>query len=203
MKGARRKSLLPLLSVGVVALLLVGFSLYGINRAEARDFYGTPLNEPVTVPATPLTAADGARVTLPDTWRGDVVLLYFGFTSCPDVCPLTLGRLAKIYEDLGKPEGVQVVMVTVDPEHDTPERTQSYAGAFDPSFVGLSGSAADIARAAKNVYVGFGGIGEASFTHTDAVIVLDREGRMRFVYGQDKVLYLENDLPKILAARDW
>ena len=199
----RRPNLLPLLSVGVVALLLVVISLYGINRAEARDFYGTPLNEPVTVAATELTAADGARVTLPDTWRGKVVLLYFGFTTCPDVCPLTLGRLAKIYEDLGEPEGVQVVMVSVDPERDTPERTQAYAQAFAPSFVGLSGSAADIARAAKNVYVGFGGVGGKNFTHTDAVIVLDREGRMRLVYGQDKVLYLADDLPKMLAARDW
>ena len=194
---------LPSLLVGALALLLVAFSLYGLNRAGAQGFYGTALGEPVTVPGVELTAGDGARKILPDTWRGEVVLIYFGFTNCPDVCPLTLGRLAKVYEDLGEPEDVQVVMVTVDPEHDTPEATQAYAGAFHPDFVGLSGSAADIARAAKSVYVGFAGIGEANFTHTDAVIVLDREGRMRLVYGQDKVLRLQDDLPKILAARDW
>ncbi len=202
-KNVNRARLSFLLATGVLALLMVAFSLYGLNRAEARDFYGTPLDEPATVPGVELTAGDGARKTLPDTWRGDVVLIYFGFTNCPDVCPLTLGRLAKVYEDLGEPEDVQVVMVTVDPARDTPEKVQSYAGAFHPDFVGLSGSAADIARAARSVYVGFAGIGEASFTHTDAVIVLDREGRMRLVYGQDKVLRLQDDLPKILAARGW
>ena len=199
----KRAGLLSLLSIGVLALLMVTLSLYGINRAEARDFYGTPLENPVAVSSTELTAADGSRKTLPDAWRGEIVLIYFGFTNCPDVCPLTLGRLGKIYEDLGEPADVQVVMVTVDPARDTPERTQAYAQAFQPSFVGLSGSAADVARAAKSVYVGFRGIGEENFTHTDAVIVLDREGRMRLVYGQDKVPHLADDLPKILAARDW
>ena len=127
--------------------------------------------------------------------------MFFGFTTCPDVCPLTLGRLTKVYEDLGRPEGVQVVMVSVDPQHDTPELTQRYVGGYDPSFVGLSGSTGDIARAAKTFFVGYRGLKDNDFLHTDSVALLDREGKMRFIYGQDKVARLSEDLPRMLAER--
>lgn len=185
---------------GLLAALVAGFAFSQLRALSAPEFYGTALDEPPLVGAFELTTATGERVTL-EHWRGEVVLVFFGFTRCPDVCPLTLGRLAKVYRDLGSPEDVQVVMITVDPENDTPELTQRYAGSFDPSFVGLGGSTGDIANAARTFFIGYRDLGDADFLHTDSVGLLDREGRLRFVYGQDKVARLAEDLPRILDSR--
>ena len=190
--------------VGLVAAALAGFAFVQLQRADSQssEYYGTPLDTPVQVAPFTLTDAEGERVTL-SKWRGDLVLVFFGFTRCPDVCPLTLGRLAKVYKDLGEPKDLQVVMVTVDPQHDTPKLTQKYAGSFDSDFVGLGGSSSDIAKAAKTFFVGYRGLKNEDFIHTDSVALLDREGKMRFVYGQDKVARLSEDLPKLLALRNF
>lgn len=178
MKHPSQKRFWWLAALGVVAALVAAFSWGQLRADAAPTLHGTALDNPPLVAPFELTNARGERVTL-EAWRGELLLVFFGFTSCPDVCPLTLGRLAKIYEDLGEPEDVQVVMITVDPEHDTPEVTQRYAEAFHPDFVGLSGSTADIAEAAKRFYVGYRELGERSFLHTDTVALLDREGRLR------------------------
>jgi len=186
----------------VLAALLAAFSAYQIRAASAPALHGTALENPPRVGDFELTNAEGERVTL-SNWRGKVLLVFFGFTHCPDVCPLTLGRLAKTYEDLGEPEDVQVVMITVDPENDTPEVVQRYAAGFHPSFIGLSGSGSDIATAARTLYASGREAGEGRFIHTDAVMLLDREGRMRLVYAQDKVARIGEDTETILAQRDW
>lgn len=198
--------------VGLVAVLVAAFSYrqlqlasspeYNTSENAASEYYGTPLDKPLAVAPFELTDAAGARVTL-QKWRGDVVLVFFGFTRCPDVCPLTLGRLAKAYQDVGEPEDVKVVMITVDPQHDTPQRTQAYARSFSRSFVGLGGSSSDVANAARTFFVGYRGLENQDFLHTDSVALLDRQGRMRLIYGQDKIARLSEDLPKILAARDF
>jgi len=189
-----------LVLVGLAAALLAGFSLLQLRAAPA--YYGTPLDDPPLVAPFELTDAEGERVTL-EKWRGELLLVFFGFTRCTDVCPLTLGRLAKVYDDLGRPEDVQVVMITVDPARDTPELTQRYAGSFDPAFVGLGGSGADIARAAQTFFVGYRELKDKDFLHTDSVALLDREGKMRLIYGQDKVAGLTEDLSRILKARNF
>lgn len=191
-----------LILVGLVAAAVAGFAYMQLQRANGPEYYGTPLDNPVQVAPFTLTDAQGERVTL-EKWRGDLLLVFFGFTRCPDVCPLTLGRLAKVYEDLGEPEDLQVVMVTVDPQHDTPKLTQQYAGGFNPDFAGLSGSSSDIANAATTFFVGYRGLENDGFLHTDSVALLDREGKMRFIYGQDKVARLSEDLPKMLASRSF
>lgn len=188
--------------VGLLALVLAGFAFRQLRLATAPDYAGTALETPTQVSAFDLTAADGQRVTL-DTWQGDVRLVFFGYTRCPDVCPLTLGRLAKVYEDIGKPEDLKVIMITVDPQNDTPRITQDYASSFDPGFIGLGGSSSDIADAARAFFIGYRGIESRDFVHTDSVAVLDREGRMRLIYGQDKVARLSEDLPRILASSDF
>ena len=203
------RQLWTLVVVGLVAAVLAGFAyvqLQQVQRVSApqtqSEFYGTPLDTPVQVAPFTLTDAHGKRVTL-KKWRGDLMLVFFGFTRCPDVCPLTLGRLAKVYEELGQPRDVQIVMVTVDPQHDTPELTQRYAAGFNPYFVGLGGSSSDIAEAAKTFFVGYQGLKSKDFIHTDSVALLDREGKMRFIYGQDKVARLSEDLPKLLASSEF
>jgi len=196
------RRLWTLIAVGSLAALLAGFSYWQLRAANAPTYYGTALDNPPVVAPFELTDASGERVTL-SKWRGDLLLVFFGFTRCPDVCPLTLGRLAKVYRDLGRPEDVQVVMITVDPQHDTPELTQRYAGSFDPDFVGLGGSSADIAHAAQTFFVGYRGLGNEDFLHTDSVALLDREGKLRLIYGQDKVARLTDDLARIQTARDF
>lgn len=193
------RHVLTLALVGLVAAVAAEFSYRQLRSLSAPPYYGTPLDNPVQVAPFELTDAAGERVTL-ERWRGDLLLVFFGFTRCPDVCPLTLGRLAKVYEDLGRPDDVQVVMITVDPQHDTPERTQAYAEGFDPAFVGLGGSTGDIANAARTFFVGYRGLEGNDFLHTDSVALLDREGKLRLIYGQDKVARLVEDLPRMLAA---
>ncbi|MDZ7703814.1 MAG: SCO family protein [Trueperaceae bacterium] len=196
------------IAIAVVALAALGVyvgvsqSGLGASTAPVDGLRGTALDTPRLIEGVTLTDGAGERVTLAD-YRGDVVVVFFGFTSCPDVCPLTLGRLAKIYQDLGEPTDLQVLMITVDPEHDTPEVTQRYASGFHPSFVGLSGDSSDIAQAARQFFVGFQDIGAGQFSHTDALIVLDRDGQMRIVYSQDNMMHVSSDLETILAQRDW
>lgn len=191
-----------LAALGVLAALTAAFSFVQLRAASAPTLHGTALDNPPLVEPFELTNASGERVTL-EAWRGELLLVFFGFTTCPDVCPLTLGRLAKVYEDLGEPKDVQVVMITVDPEHDTPEVTQRYAAGFHPDFVGLGGSTADIAEAAKRFYIGYRELDERSFLHTDTVALLDREGRLRLVYAQDNVARIGSDVATILAQRRW
>lgn len=177
------------------ALALAGVGWLELSRASARGLYGTALDTPVQVDDFTLTSV-GGKAALSD-WRGKYLLVFFGFTECPDVCPLTMGRLAKIYRDLGEPEDVQVVMVSVDPETDTPARVRRYVESFHPSFVGLTGSTSDIAKAARTFFVGYRQLGEG-VGHTDYVTLLDREGKMQLVYAQDKVPRLGDDLGTIL-----
>lgn len=185
------------LAVGLLtcALVLAGLSRLALERVSAEGFYGTALDTPVQVGEIALTGAAG-RAALSD-WRGKYLLVFFGFTTCPDVCPLTLGRLAKVYRDLGEPEAVQVVMVSVDPATDTPARTQRYVAGFHPSFVGLTGSTADVARAARTFFVGYRQL-DRGVGHTDTVALLDPEGRMRLIYTQEKVARIGDDLEQLL-----
>jgi protein SCO1 len=185
----------PTLVLVLCAASLAGFSWFELNRSTAKGFHGTALDTPVLVGDFALSSA-GGKAALSD-WRGKYLLVFFGFTECPDVCPLTMGRLAKIYRDLGEPEDVQVVMVSVDPETDTPARVQRYVESFHPSFVGLTGSTSDIAEAARTFFVGYRQLGEG-VGHTDYVTLLDREGKMRLVYAQDKMPRLAEDLGAVL-----
>jgi len=131
-----------------------------------------------------LTEASGKPITLGD-FKGKVVVLFFGFTHCPDVCPGTLAELALVKKALG-PDGdrMQVVFVTLDPERDTPAVLKEYVPAFDPSFIGLYGDPDAIARAAKDFKVFYRkvpGASPESYTldHTAAAFVFDPAGRLR------------------------
>ena len=183
-----------------VLLVLAGAGAYtlGTRLAPAPELAGTALQNPPVVGEAVLLDPGGHEVTLLDVADGArVTLVFFGFTRCPDVCPITLARLAKVYRDVGEPDDVRVVMITVDPEHDTPDVVGRYAAAFHPSFVGLSGSNAQVAVAARSFYVGYADVGGGQFTHTEVVAVVDRDGRLRYVYGNDKVPRLETDLERL------
>jgi protein SCO1/2 len=171
-----------------VPLLALLVALAGC-RPSAADFNGTFLDPPMPAHDVTLAAAEGP-VQLSD-FAGDLVVLNFGYTSCPDVCPATLATLARAKDLLGEDgEGVQVVFVSVDPERDRPQRASSYAAAFDPSFVGLSGSEDAIADAASAFGVYYEKADTTATTeagylvdHTATVFVLDREGRARLLWS--------------------
>jgi len=130
----------------------------------------------------PLSLVDhnGARRTLED-FRGRMVLLYFGYTFCPDVCPTDLVTLKQVLDDFG--ERVRVVFVTLDPERDTPAQLAAYLPHFDARIVGLTGTPAEV-RAVADRYKAYYakvplGAGGYLVDHSAAIYLLDGEGRFR------------------------
>lgn len=135
-----------------------------------------------------LTDDDGKPRTLAD-YRGKVVLVYFGFTHCPDICPQTLGHLRDVLAILGPgADDVRVLFVTVDAEHDTPEVLHNYVKAIDRRFIGLSGSAPALELAARDFKVYARKKADApgiSFEHAGFVYALDRQGKPRVLFGPE------------------
>jgi protein SCO1/2 len=139
------------------------------------------------------TLADhnGKQRTLAD-FRGKVVVLFFGFTHCPDVCPITLAELAGAVKQLGPAgENVQVLLVTIDPERDTPELLARYVTAFNPQFLALRGNAEETARVAKEfkvIYQKVAGPRPENYAmdHSAGSYIFDRQGRLRLyvAYGR-------------------
>jgi protein SCO1/2 len=153
--------------------------------AHAADFEGlkagvfTPARE---APDFSVRGSDGTALTL-SRYRGKVVLLGFGYTSCPNVCPVTLAVLAQAHRKLG-PLGsqVQVIYLTVDPERDNAERLKQYLAAFDPTFVGGTGTAAQMAavRSSYGVTAEKHGTGsDYAVAHSSFVYLITRDGRLR------------------------
>ena len=152
-----------------------------------------------------LPDADGKARSLAD-WRGKVVVVFFGYTQCPDVCPTTMAELAQIRTLLGGDgDRVQTVFVTIDPERDTREILKAYVANFGPGVVALRGNAEQTAAAAKEFKVFYakvpGKSGSYTMDHSAASFVFDPAGRVRlFVpYGADPKL-LAGDLKQLLAA---
>jgi len=177
-----RKTLL----VGLILFLLIGIVAAGVFLfSKPASFRGTTYAEPYPVaPEIELTRANGTRFRLSET-RGKVVALFFGYTSCPDVCPTTMAELKQALEKLGnKADQVQVLFVTVDPQRDTPERVQEYVSHFNSSFVGLSGSESDLAKVWNDygVFVEIvDGASAAGYlvNHTARVTLIDQQGNLR------------------------
>jgi protein SCO1 len=132
----------------------------------------------------------GAERTLGD-FRGKVVVVSFGYTHCPDVCPMTLANLASARRKLGDDgKDVQVLFVTVDPQRDTPEVLAQYVPAFDPTFIGLTGSPDDVSRTSKSFHVYANARpakpGEPYMVdHSAQMFAFDRQGRVRLVFAPD------------------
>lgn len=138
-----------------------------------------------------LTDHNGKQRSLED-FRGQVVVMFFGFTHCPDVCPTTLAELAGAVKKLGPAgEKVQVLLVTIDPERDTPELLAKYVTAFNPKFLALRGNADETARVAKEfkvIYQKVAGPREENYAmdHSAGSYIFDRQGRLRLYvsYGR-------------------
>ena len=171
------------LIIGVIGLLLIigGASIaYGSGLFRSNDTTtsnGTIIDSDKPSADFTLTSADGP-VRLSD-FAGKTVAIYFGYTYCPDVCPTALASLAQARKNLGdEADNLQVIMVSVDPERDTPDRLKTYVTTFDPSFIGVTGTPEEIQAVATayGVYYEKQPVeGAAGYLvdHTAAILVLD------------------------------
>jgi protein SCO1/2 len=192
---ATTRALLPTL-----LLLLAGVA--PVRAGDAATLKAGTFEPPRMAPEFTLAGSHGAALTLRD-YRGKVVLLGFGFTHCPAVCPTTLATLKAANRALGaQAADVQVVYVTVDPARDDAARMQEYLGFFDPRFVGGTGTEAQLAAVRKDYGVAAKqAAGEdGGFSHSSFVYLIDRAGRLRALmpYGHGAADYV-HDVRALLA----
>ncbi|HEY2396846.1 MAG TPA: SCO family protein [Rudaea sp.] len=184
----------------LAALLSCATSL----RADDASTLKAGVFEPArAAPDFTLHGSDGSALKL-SRYRGKVVLLGFGFTSCTAVCPITLGTLAAAHKKLGAQGGdLQVVYITVDPERDDAARLKKYLAAFDATFIGGTGSEAQLAAVRKDYGIAAEKVAgpDGSYTHSSFVYLIDREGRLRALmpFGHPAEDYI-HDLKILLAA---
>ncbi|MBD3893484.1 SCO family protein [Hydrogenophaga sp.] len=176
-----RRRALAWFGVAALGVLLSACERPSASGAAAAfkgiDITGVPYGR-----ALALTDQHGKPRTLAD-FHGQVVMLFFGFVQCPDVCPTALLRAAQVMQQLGpQAQQVQLLFVTLDPQRDTPELLRAYMAAFDPSFLALTGTAAQIRVVADEFRVYYKTVATAtSYTidHTAMTYLLDRQGRLR------------------------
>jgi len=163
----------------LLACLLLSLT---VLAGETEGLKAGVFNPPREAPDFSIRGSDGAALTLKH-YRGKVVVLGFGYTSCPNVCPVTLAVLAQAHRKLG-PLGsqVQVLYLTVDPERDNAERLKQYLAAFDPTFVGGTGTAAQMAavRSSYGVTAEKHGTGsDYAVAHSSFVYLITRNGKLQ------------------------
>jgi protein SCO1/2 len=174
------------------SLLLLAAALAACGNPGAAKFRGTDVTGADFGKTLALTGHDGKPRVLGD-FRGKLVVLFFGYTHCPDICPTTLADTAAALKTLGPDAArVQVLFVTLDPERDTPELLAKYVPYFSPDFLGLSGDAAATERTAKEFKIFYEkrpGAAPGAYTvdHSAQVYVLDAEGRLRLVERNERI----------------
>ena len=189
-----------LLSGILLLLIAAGVTAYTVGNQKRLELNGTAIDDPPNVQDVTLRATTGETVRL-EKWQGELSLVFFGYANCPDVCPLTMAQLARTYRELGEPEDLQVIMVTVDPERDNPVQLEAYVERFHPDFIGLTGTPAMIADSSARFYAGARKVPDGRVSHSSHVTLVDREGNMRLIYNQDKIGDpLKEDLTKLWTS---
>ena len=184
----------------IITASLLAAACAGEPQFQSTDITGVDYGKSLE-----LTDHTGRARTLQD-FRGKAVVLFFGFTHCPDVCPTTLGEISNALKALGRDaDRVQVLFVTVDPERDTQEALEKYVTAFDPRFLGLYGDAAATRRAAQEFKIYYEKRKTAdsySVDHSAQSYVLDPQGRLRLLVRHERIgSDLAADLKTLLEQR--
>ena len=192
-----RIAIIPALALA--AAVVATIAAYGVVRKSEQQFRGTDISAVQWGRGFDLTDHTGRRRTLAD-FKGKVVLLFFGFTNCPDACPTALAEMAQVVKQVGA-DRVQGLFVTVDPMRDTPEKLASYVPAFHPSFLGLRGSKDDVEKVTKEFKIYYqaqkddqgghsgNGVEHGSYTvdHSTGIYILDTQGRARlYIRASDR-----------------
>lgn len=181
------------------------------ERARSTGFRGIVLAEPMSAPAFTLTDTRGRDFHFRAETAGRVTLLFFGYTHCPDVCPVQVANVAAVLDDLpfAQRSRFRVVFVTTDPERDTAERLRSWLDRFDPSFVGLRGEPEEVNRIQEALGLPPAVVQESPDTekylvgHASQLLVISPDGRARLAYpfGTRQADWA-HDLP-LLAEGRW
>lgn len=190
-----------------IALVLLALAAGCSRQAPTEKFRSTDLTGVDWGSDFHLVDQNGKPRSLAD-FRGKVVLVFFGYTHCPDVCPTTLATLASARKSLGaQADRVQVLFVTVDPGRDTPQRLAQYLRGFDSSFLGLWGDDAAIARTAKAFKVYYKTPHDErsleAVEHSGGVFAFDPRGRLRLYIDQGKSpADIAHDVRLLLKRKD-
>ncbi len=195
-----------LLSFLPAALLALGaLTLAGCQQSAAEKFVNTDVTGLEYAKDFALTDHNGKPRTLAD-FKGKAVVMFFGYTQCPDVCPTTMAEMANVMKELGpQADKVQVLFVTVDPARDTPQILSQYVPAFDKRFLGLYGDEAATAKVAKEFKVFYQKVpgktaGSYTMDHTAGSYVFDPQGHIRlFVRHGQGAEPIVHDLKLLLS----
>lgn len=178
-----------LLTAGAVLLTLPTLSACSDkSSAKTLDLHGSDISGTGLGTDLSMPDATGTLRTL-DSYKDKVVVVFFGFTQCPDVCPTAMAELAHTMELLGDDaKQVQVIMISVDPERDDPKMLLEYVGAFHPDFIGLSGTPEQLhttAKSFKAFYAKAPGATPEQYTmdHSSSFYVFDKKGDVRILMG--------------------
>ncbi len=179
------------------------------RRVAETGLYGHSLDSALLIPSVSLADLDGNAIDLAEQSRGKLTLLFFGYTHCPDVCPVHMTNIAAAMRTLSwaQRDSIRVVFVTTDPERDTPHRLQSWLGSIDSSFVGLRGTQVAIDSAQRGL-----GLPEAmrlpgahpgdyQVGHAGQVLAVFADGRARYAYPfGTRQAEFAHDLPRLVSA---
>ena len=191
----------------MTAVIALGIRIEVVFR-RPYSFHGTVINPPLPVTDFSLQTGDDVVFRLSEQ-KGKIVLLFFGYTSCPDVCPTTLAIFKQVNQRLGDDaQKVRFVMITADPDRDTPEKVTAYVAQFNSEFIGLSGNLSDLESIWKElgVFVEKQDSGSAAgylVSHTASVFVIDQNGNllMMLPYGTSAI-DMADDLTQLLKQME-
>jgi len=201
----KNRNILLTLVITCLVLILIAWGFFIFNYIEFKKndaFYGTLLNyEPYDFT---LKDHNGNEVSLYN-FKDKFVLLTFGYTNCPDICPTTLAKLDKIADKLDDDYEVQVLFITIDPTRDTAEKLKNYVPYFNENFIGLTGDEPDIYKAVRSFHAFYSkeeGESSASYimNHTTSVFLIDQNGKNILKYSQGRLEPegIISDLKKLL-----
>ena len=174
--------------------VVLAAAVHADDATGAPAFRAGTFDPPRAAPDFTLRGSDGGDLSL-GRYRGKVVILFFGYTHCPAVCPTTLATLAAAHKKLGdEAKDLQVVYVTVDPDHDDVTRLREYLANVNPTFRGATGTEAALAAVRRDYGVSATKLEEGLFNHTSSTFLIDRAGMLRAMmpYGQPPDAYVHD-----------
>lgn len=202
-------------ALGIVVLGVLAFFAVKSDSSKTDDnggWAGTLLSQPLQKPEFTLTDTSGKPFDFQHETEGYVTLLYFGYTHCPDVCPLHMANIASVLNEVSGEVNakIKVVFVTTDPKRDTPEVIRKWLDNFDVTFIGLTGSAADIEAAERAANLPESVLNppkaDGSYTvgHASQVVAysLDDQAHLVYPFGIRQADWAR-DLPKLVAVSEW
>jgi protein SCO1/2 len=172
----RKYLVIAMLLLAVVLIIALGFTWF---KSAHPTFHGSLISPPQPAADFSLTSQTGGTVHLSD-FRGKYVLIFFGYTNCTSECPLTMGFLKQMHDKLGSlADQTQVILISTDPDRDTPEVLGAYLSHFDPSFIGVTSSQTDL----QPVWSAYGvTVLDHGETHSSYLYLVDPQGNLIATY---------------------